>query len=384
MRFRQARRLSAIILFSAALIAGGVFGYEQLEHTVTLDVDGKTSQVTVYGSKTVSEVVAQEVAGAQDATLDPKPSTRVEDGQVIRVRYPKRVEIVHDGKKQKVTVRAATYDEVLDSLNLELSKDTYISFEPDAIVPRSGATMVVSNPKLIHLEVGGKEREVFTSAPTVKKLLEEEEITYAPEDELNLSPNTYLRPADQIRLVKIKVVKKVEELLKKLQVSVKVDDTKPVGVQEVVEPGVRERIKQNVILTYANGKVRTKEVKSEKVVSRGKPRVIVKGAMPITEPGSARYFAQEMMVEMYDWGAAEYKCLDKLWIRESQWNYKAENKSSGAYGIPQALPGSKMASAGPDWRTNPKTQIKWGLGYIKGRYGTPCKALSHSDDKGYY
>ena len=83
-------------------------------------------------------------------------------------------------------------------------------------------------------------------------------------------------------------------------------------------------------------------------------------------------------------GLDQWPCLDKLWKKESGWNYKATNRSSGAYGIPQALPGKKMASAGSDWRTNPATQIKWGLGYIKGRYGTPCAAWGHSQDVGWY
>jgi hypothetical protein len=81
---------------------------------------------------------------------------------------------------------------------------------------------------------------------------------------------------------------------------------------------------------------------------------------------------------------SQFPCLNKLWDKESGWNYKAENKSSGAYGIPQSLPGSKMASEGADWETNPATQIKWGLGYIKGRYGTPCSAWSHSESVGWY
>jgi len=81
---------------------------------------------------------------------------------------------------------------------------------------------------------------------------------------------------------------------------------------------------------------------------------------------------------------AEMPCLDKLWAKESGWNHKAENRSSGAFGIPQALPGSKMSSAGSDWKTSPATQIEWGLGYIKGRYGTPCGAWAHSQDVGWY
>jgi heat shock protein HslJ len=81
---------------------------------------------------------------------------------------------------------------------------------------------------------------------------------------------------------------------------------------------------------------------------------------------------------------SEMGCLNKLWDKESGWNHKASNPSSGAYGIAQALPGSKMASEGSDWRTNAATQIKWGLGYIKGRYKTPCAAWSHSENVGWY
>ena len=75
-------------------------------------------------------------------------------------------------------------------------------------------------------------------------------------------------------------------------------------------------------------------------------------------------------------GIDQFPCLDHIFNKESGWNAHAENKSSGAYGIPQALPGSKMSSVASDWKTNPATQIKWGLGYIKGRYDTPCKAWS--------
>ncbi len=80
----------------------------------------------------------------------------------------------------------------------------------------------------------------------------------------------------------------------------------------------------------------------------------------------------------------QFPCLDKLWTKESHWNTKASNASSGAYGIPQALPGDKMAAYGSDWRTNPVPQIKWGLSYIKGRYGSPCAAWDHSQATGWY
>jgi hypothetical protein len=80
---------------------------------------------------------------------------------------------------------------------------------------------------------------------------------------------------------------------------------------------------------------------------------------------------------------SQFSCLVQLWNKESGWRTNASNPS-GAYGIPQALPGSKMASAGADWRTNPATQIKWGLSYISGQYGTPCGAWAHSQRTGWY
>lgn len=90
------------------------------------------------------------------------------------------------------------------------------------------------------------------------------------------------------------------------------------------------------------------------------------------------------MLGRFGWGASQFGCLDSLWNRESKWNLHATNPSSGAYGIPQALPGSKMASAGSDWRTNAVTQIRWGLGYISHVYGSPCGAWAHSEGHGWY
>lgn len=89
---------------------------------------------------------------------------------------------------------------------------------------------------------------------------------------------------------------------------------------------------------------------------------------------------------MGDFGFSQdqFGCLDLLWTRESNWNVYADNPTSSAYGIPQALPGSKMATAGSDWATNPVTQISWGLGYIQDRYGSPCSAWGHSQSVGWY
>ncbi len=101
------------------------------------------------------------------------------------------------------------------------------------------------------------------------------------------------------------------------------------------------------------------------------------------DPGSAQGIAYGM-VTARGWGESEFACLVALWNKESGWRVNAYNASSGAYGIPQSLPGNKMASAGADWETNPATQITWGLGYIQGRYGTPCGAWAKSQRSGWY
>jgi hypothetical protein len=126
---------------------------------------------------------------------------------------------------------------------------------------------------------------------------------------------------------------------------------------------------------YANSAPRDTFTTSQ--VHRASPAV---GA---PDPGTAQAIAYEMLQAM-GMGDDQYSCLVALWNRESHWNVYASNKSSGAYGIPQALPGTKMASAGADWATNPATQITWGLGYITGRYGTPCGAWAHSENVGWY
>jgi hypothetical protein len=103
----------------------------------------------------------------------------------------------------------------------------------------------------------------------------------------------------------------------------------------------------------------------------------------VTLSGSPRDIAQQMLGR-YGWSSSQFSCLSPLWAHESGWSVTAANPSSGAYGIPQALPGSQMATAGGDWLTNAATQIKWGLTYIQGRYGSPCGAWAHEQSAGWY
>ena len=101
-------------------------------------------------------------------------------------------------------------------------------------------------------------------------------------------------------------------------------------------------------------------------------------------PEGAKATARQMAASTYGWGEGQFSCLESLWTKESGWNYQAYNAGSGATGIPQSLPGSKMATFGADWQTNATTQIAWGLDYIKRAYGTPCAAWGHSQATNWY
>ena len=98
----------------------------------------------------------------------------------------------------------------------------------------------------------------------------------------------------------------------------------------------------------------------------------------------AKKVAKTIMSNEFSWGDDEYSCLNRLWTKESHWNYKAHNYRSGAHGIPQALPAVKMEVISSDWRTNPVTQIRWGLRYIDIRYETPCQAWAKFKRSRYY
>ena len=158
------------------------------------------------------------------------------------------------------------------------------------------------------------------------------------------------------------------------------------------------------IIDPSNAFAITREVVTAPAEQSGPPQTVTAGDRALTALRSpfttSRYHASAPAVDRPDagslqaiaydlviargWDDAQYACLVSLWDRESHWNPYAKNKSSGAYGIPQALPGDRMASVASDWETNPTTQIIWGLGYIEGRYENPCGAWTSSESRGWY
>ena len=180
--------------------------------------------------------------------------------------------------------------------------------------------------------------------------------------------------------------------------SVTEDPAIAAGVEIVKKPGK----KGSAVITYRVKSIDGKEVSrveiSRVVAKEPVAAVVVRGtgdpdeiAVALstaedktgTKSGNKEY-AKLWINQKYGWGDKQFACLETLWFKESNWNHKATNSSSGAYGIPQSLPGRKMATFGDDWKTNPATQIKWGANYIEDRYDTPCGALDFFHVRNWY
>jgi len=159
--------------------------------------------------------------------------------------------------------------------------------------------------------------------------------------------------------------------------------TPPVGTSfaaAVSAPGHSTEDVQSLTATGAHSNTTARDGFTVTKIEPPKPAAPAVGE---PDPGSAQAIALAMLTAR-GFGSDQFDCLVALWNRESRWNVYALNSSSGAYGIPQSLPAEKMASAGADWATNPVTQITWGLGYIEARYGNPCGAWAHSEEKNWY
>lgn len=140
--------------------------------------------------------------------------------------------------------------------------------------------------------------------------------------------------------------------------------------------------KSTKAIAAEHAKLKAAAKKAAKEAAERKKALANRGYRPgTTDP---REIARQILANKFGYGDSDFDCFNNIIIRESMWDIDATNPSSGAYGIPQALPGSKMASAGSDWRTNPGTQITWAIGYMEDRYGSPCAAWTFKRANGWY
>ena len=262
----------------------------------------------------------------------------------------------------------------------------------------------------ITAKVDGETRTLQTSAATIGDALKEAGIVVGEKDQVSVPLSSPVVEGAVVEIVRVATQTVTEDEVTPHGSTREEDPTLEKGTEKVGTEGVDGLVRKTYEVTLVDGKETSRTLVLETAVTNKVDEVVKVGTK---EPEPKQTEAPEQQVQQQDqqaaqtqapaavpagtpqqiahsmvlangWGEDQFSCLVTLWNRESNWNYTARNASSGAYGIPQALPGSKMASAGADWATNPATQIKWGLGYIAGRYGTPCNALGHSYSVGWY
>jgi uncharacterized protein YabE (DUF348 family) len=386
-RRRRLTKLGAQGL-ALVLVAGATTAFAGLHKTVTVEVDGSPVQVTAFG-RTVGQVLAAgDIEVGQDDLVAPGLSETVGDGGQIVVRHGRELAVEVDGEERTVWTTALTVGEAVEGLGLR-GDETLLSASRSASLTRDDV-LRVSTQKTLHLAVDGQVIDGLTSAATVRDALREIGLVLGEGDRVSV-------PLDATTTDGLVVL-----VTRAATAGETVTEAVPFEEQEVEDPTLVTGTR--VVGTKGKAGVRTTTYSTATVGGAVVDRQVVASAVtvePVTQiikvgtkevaagvditvsPGSAQELGKQMAAER-GWGDDQFACLLQLWNKESGWRVDAENTSSGAYGIPQSLPGSKMASVAADWRTNPATQITWGMNYIAGRYTNPCGAWSASQAKGWY
>jgi hypothetical protein len=225
------------------------------------------------------------------------------------------------------------------------------------------------------VRVDGDSRAVLAGPGTVADALANAGVVLGPDDEVSLPLAAPMPESGEIIVARVTYQDVAEKAEVPFTTVEQPDAQLAVGQRVVVTAGQPG----GTTVVYRVRLVDGVEVSREETLRTQTPTVD-----EVVRVGAEPRSLARAQVAARGWGSEQYACLDRLWTKESNWNPHAENPSSGAYGIPQALPGSKMGTVAADWRTNPATQITWGLDYIEGRYGTPCAAWSHSQAVNWY
>jgi uncharacterized protein YabE (DUF348 family) len=376
-----------IALASASLIAGvtllGVGVAQTFAKTVTILVDGVPSQVeVVYGS--VAEVLAgQGISLEPRDTVSPGLDEIVGDNTQIEVHRARQVTLSIDGRSGVYWTTATSVAEVVADLGLK-DLDVATTHDLETTIGRDGILLGIDSAKDVVIVADGQTTELH-AAGRVADALAAAGVSFDDDDILSYEPTQWL--VNGLEIVRVRVDTEVVTRDVEIPYERQTRDNPDVyvGTNTVVTPGVPGVKSETVKLRYHDGVLAEETVLASVVGREPIAEVTEVGTkpMPVVVTGDAQAIAYRLLQER-GWGDDEFTCLQNLWQRESGWRYNATNPYSGAYGIPQALPGSKMASAGDDWQTNPETQIIWGLGYIAGRYSTPCGAWGFFQSNNWY
>ncbi|HEY0215090.1 MAG TPA: ubiquitin-like domain-containing protein [Cellulomonas sp.] len=387
-RPRRARwlRLGAQGL-ALSLVAAGTTAFAGLHKDVTLEVDGTPVEVSAFG-RTVGQVLASaDVTVGDHDLVAPGLDEPIADGAQIVVRHGHQIDVEVDGAERTVWTTALTVGEAVDGLGLRTG-DTLLSASRSSSLSRD--VLRVSTQKTIHLAVDGQVIDGLTSASTVRDALREIGLVLDEGDRVSVPLDA--TATDGLVVLVTRAATAGETVTEAVPFDEQeVEDPTLANGTRAVETKGRAGLRTTTYTTSTvGGAVVDRTVVASAVTVEPVTQVIRVGTMEVSTsvdisvtPGSSQEIGKQLAAAR-GWGDDQFSCLLQLWNKESGWRVDAANSSSGAYGIPQALPGSKMASVADDWRTNPATQITWGLNYIAGRYSTPCGAWSSFQAKGWY
>lgn len=369
-----------------ALVAAATTAFAVLHKDVTVDVDGTTYEVQAFGRTVGDVLVAAGVTVGPDDVVAPVQQDPIAAGDLVVVRHGRELTVEIDGREQQVWTTAVTVGEAVDGLGLR--DGTRLSASRSA---RLGDGLLrVSTEKTIHLAVDGQVLTGVSSAGTVRDALRDIGLVLEPGDQVSVPLEA--AAVDGLVVMVTRASSGGEKVSQVVPFDTQeVEDPRLIsGTTKVQTPGRAGLRTITYEIDVVGGVVVSRTELSNVVTTPPVTQVVRKGTKPlpdpalvVVEPGSAQAIAKEM-VYARGWGDDQFACLVELWNHESGWRVNAQNSSSGAYGIPQALPGSKMATVGADWQTNPATQITWGLNYITGRYGSPCGAWEFFSARGWY
>jgi uncharacterized protein YabE (DUF348 family) len=367
-------------------------------------VDGHAQSIHTTADR-VGEIVSE--AGYRVSSHDllaPSASSSISDGGRIVLRRGRLLHLDVDGVLADVWTTAPTVSEALAQLGY--STQDFVSVSRAQRLPLAPTDIAIRTPRVITIVHDGRSEEVTTTDVTVAAVLGDLGITVGSGDRVSVPLGSAVQGGQTVSIQRVDT--RLMTKLKKLPFKTvrRNDSSLPRGTTQVVRRGSYGKQRVTYSLVYVDGKLTGRTIVKSVTLTDPKSQILAIGtarhartllttgsgggggggggapAAPAPSPGSAKAIARQMVSDR-GWSDAQYDCLVAIWDRESGWNVHAANPS-GAYGIPQALPGSKMASAGPDWQNSATTQIRWGLGYIAGRYGTPCGAWSFWQSNGWY
>jgi uncharacterized protein YabE (DUF348 family) len=379
-------------------IGAGTLSWASAGKTVELRIDGQSQRIHTGASDVQSVLAAAHVQVGPHDIVAPDLGAPVKGGAEIVIQHGHLLHLRVDGHSKDVWVNANSVASALSQLGY--SSDEFVSVSRSQRLDSGATSLSIDSPKRVTFVVDRKRMTVLTAGPSVYQAIDDAGIYLGPMD--RLSSTGAVTNGQVITIHRVHYGSAVAVLPVPFNRVRQPDATSYVGTDTVVQAGKAGSEKVKYQLVFVDGKLAGKVTVStvaqtapvDQVTKVGnKPVPVVASPPAVSSTGSSSSAAvlpagdaqkiAATMVAARGWGTDQFSCLVSLWSKESGWRVNAANPS-GAYGIPQALPGSKMASAGADWQTNPATQITWGLSYISGVYGTPCAAWSHSQATNWY